>query len=272
MIHIVGLNHCDQRHDTIMREYVLRAARNELVVFLEGFPSDTNRLRHYLQETYGVSGGLVFGCEHEIANAICGILLHLGYCRYSNMYSDMRERAREGNLQTCFDIVMIDEVRSAWNEIQQYRQDNPLIASVNEIIQRYNITNVRQMGSDILTQRGRILEDPGWIDIYRRLYDNLIERVPPELLGPLNDPRVREYINSEQNVEQDYVVNRINLEWRNDLIVRNISDTIRSNELDVDEEEIFIFIGRSHINGIRIPLERCFGEVNIVEDANRLLQ
>jgi hypothetical protein len=249
-----------------MREYVLRAARNELVVFLEGFPSDTNRLRHYLQETYGVSGGLVFGCEHEIANAICGILIHLGYCRAS----DMREQARVGNFQTCYDIVMIDEVRSAWNEIQQYRQDNPLIASVNEIIQGYNITNVRQMANDIYTQHRRILEDPGWIDIYRRLYDNLIERVPPTLRGPLNDPRVREYINSEQNVEQDYVVHRINLEWRNDLIVRNISDTIRSNELDVDEIEIFIFIGSAHIRGMIIPLMKRFGRVNIVEDANRL--
>jgi len=261
MIHLVGLNHKDPRHDTIIKKYVFKAAKNELVVFLEGFPSDTNKLKHYLQQCFGVSGGLVFGCECEIANAISGILLHLGYCRAPNM----KEQAQMGNLQTCHDIVMLDEVRSAWNKIPQHI---PLIASVNKIIQGYNITNVKQMVNDIYTKHKSILEDPGWIDIYKCLYDNLIKEVPPTLQVPFNDPRVREYLNSGQNVGEDYVVDEINVKWRNDFIVKNISDTITSNELD--KKEIFIFIGSGHIKGMIIPLMKYFGKVNIVEDANKL--
>jgi hypothetical protein len=261
MIHLVGLNHKDPRHDTIIRKYVFKAAKNELVVFLEGFPSDTNKLKKYLQQFFGISEGLVFGCECEIANAICRVLLNLGYCRSPNM----KEEARMGNLQTCYDIIMVDEVRSAWNKIPQHI---PFIASVNKIIQGYNITNVKQMVNDIYTKHKSILEDPGWIDIYKYLYDNLIKEVPPTLQVPFNDPRVREYLNSGQNVGEDYVVNEINLNWRNDFIVKNISDTIKSNKLD--NKEIFIFIGSGHIEGMNIPLKKYFGKVNIVEDANKL--
>ena len=261
MIHLVGLNHKDPRHDAIIKKYVLKATKNELVVFLEGFPSDNKRLKHYLQQSFGVSGGLVFGCESEIAKAICGILLHLGYCRDPNL----KEDARIGNLQTCYDLVMLDEVRSAWNKIPQ---DIPLVASVNKIIQGYNITNVKQMVNDINTKHKSILDDPGWIDIYKFLYDNLIKEVPPALQGPLNDPRVREYLNSRQNVGENYVVYEINLKWRYDFIIKNISDTITSEELN--KKEIFIFIGSAHINGMIIPLRKYFGKINVVEDANKL--
>lgn len=109
MIHLVGENHKNLLHQQKIKEYVQKASRKEVVVFLEGLSADPQKAFQYVQKAYQIEDGLVFGYESEIVNAICGLLLHLGYCRDERMKDD----AKIGNLQTCYNIFALKKVQDA---------------------------------------------------------------------------------------------------------------------------------------------------------------
>lgn len=261
MINLVGTNHKDERHEAKIGKYVRMAAQRQVAVFLEGLPVDKGKVMQFCEAAYGINEGLVFGYESEVANAICGILLHLGYCRAPEMKSE----ALIGNLQTCYDIFAVDEVRKAWNSMPK---GLPLVGQINQMLSTLKGADAKQFVNVINKNHQNILQSPDWIEIYKHLYGNLVTMVPQEFRGMLDDNRVGIYLNSDQNKEQEYIVYEINGKWRNQFIVRNISNTIKSEQLT--NVEVFIFIGSGHIRDLLVPLIENLGGIKIVADANEL--
>ena len=253
MIYLIGTNHKKAEHDNKIKEYVLKASKNEIVVFLEGVPSDPQMTAEFIEQVYGIKGGFVFGYESGIANCLSGILLHLGYCREPSMESE----AIDGNLQTCYDLFIYDFMREALKKASDHV---PFCQTIFKTVRPYEKDNVKSRINEIFKNKS-FLKNQNWIPAYKQLFKYIETMIPENLQGPLKEEQVLIYIEDDRNAEQNYIVDQINNIWRNQFIVKNISDTII--KYNVSEYDIFIFIGSMHINHIITPLKEKFGDIDI---------
>lgn len=271
MIYIIGMNHKDNKHKEKMKEYVLKASRQELIVILEGFsaePDTFNEIRLFFKINNGE--GYVFGCEPpKIIKCFIDLLLHFSYC----YYADLKDDAIMGNLRVIYDIITLEEMRNIWRTLNT---DSKLYRRINEIIQGKieNGLDIEGIVNFFYHNRKDILTDPEWILLYRLLIPSLKNQLPQQFRELLDDERIKVYLsdNLSPQERQDleaYIVFEVSINLRDKFIANNISQIIDSSRhLNKD---FYVFIGAGHLENLIPALQQNFGnEIEVINDPTTL--